>query len=749
MSALERGAYGAAFTPRNRKSPEGIARILYGIYTETATVAEKLCASINVLLFKKPPMPEPHYDVVVIGAGSGGLTAAVGARKIGKSVLLIEREHMGGECTNTGCIPSKALIHHARTYYTAAKVAGSTPKTEAYRTHAFNAVRDTVAKVLAEEQPELFEQQGIDVVFGTARFASPCSVTVNGTTYRYHHAIIATGSSPRTADVTGIAQEALLTNQNLFGLDSIPERTLVIGSGPIGMEIGQALAMLGSRVTIATIDSELGQLEDPALRPYITNSFEALGMTVLCRANLTHTKDSVAHFDITDAEGTVINTATCEFDKVLLAIGRVPNLPQGLEVAGIKFDERCILVGSQHRTSNKYVYAVGDVAQRLKFTHTADDSARQVIARIASRGLLRIDNKKAIPKVTYTTPEIAQVGLSYDEARGKYGEEGIMRIEVPFNQNDRAKTDNATEGLLIVIARRINGAVLGAHIVGPQAGELIATFTLAIDEKVSMWRLRSTIYAYPTYSLIIKKAGDHFFATQIAELKLDLVRLFKKHAPKLVALIFWGTLIYWFQQYKISNNLSYQDVAFDLLDFFTATMYGPLVYILLYAIRPLIFFPATLLTALSGALFGFWWGVLFTVFGENASANFAYWIGRFFGKDLNLEDSVFGNWVEALRKRPFESVLFMRLFYFPFDLTNYGSGILKIKWPAYFTATLIGIMPGLTTFVALGAAVDLEAFEMNGLTVDVFDPKYLALSVSIFVVSLLLSRFLKRWKAQM
>ena len=407
------------------------------------------------------------------------------------------------------------------------------------------------------------------------------------------------------------------------------------------------------------------------------------------------------------------------------------------------------MVDSQHRTSNKYVYAVGDVAQRLKFTHTADDIARQVVTRVVSKGWLRLNKKKAVPKVTYTTPEIAQVGLSYQAALKKYSAEDIIRIEVPFIENDRAKTDDVTEGKLVVVARRLSGAVLGANIVGPSAGELISVFTLAIDRKISMWKLRSTIFAYPTYSLIIKKAGDFFFAAQIANLKGDLVHTLKKNAPKLIGLIFWSVLLYSFWQYRTVNDLSYTDVLFQLLDFFTASMWGPVIYMILYAVRPLIFFPATLLTALSGALFGFWWGVIYTIVGENASANFAYWIGRFFGKGLKLEDSIIGNWVEALRKRPFASVLFMRLFYFPFDLTNYGSGILKVDWKSYFTATLIGIMPGLTTFVALGAAIDLEEFKTTGLTFDAFDPKFLALSIAIFIGSLMLSRFLKKWRAEM
>jgi pyruvate/2-oxoglutarate dehydrogenase complex dihydrolipoamide dehydrogenase (E3) component/uncharacterized membrane protein YdjX (TVP38/TMEM64 family) len=687
-----------------------------------------------------------NYDVVVIGAGSGGLTAAVGFAKVGKQVLLIEREHIGGECTNTGCIPSKALLHHAKAYHQAIKIAGQNNATKKYQESAFTYVREKISEILAEENPEAFEKIGITIVMGEAEFAAPCSLRVNGTTYSYKIAVIATGSSPRLMNIPGLDPHQVLTNQNLFNLETIPARTLIIGAGPIGLEMGQALAMLGSEVTIATIDDEFAKIEDYAIRPILLQQFESLGIKIECSAFIEKVEKGVATFDRKTDDSTT-EKFNVPFNKILIAIGRVPNIPKGLDAAGIKADNRCILVDSQYRTSNKYIYAIGDVSQKLKFTHTADDIARQVVTRVLSRGLLRVTRRKPVPKVTYTLPEVAQVGLSWSEAVTKHGEDRLMRIEIPLSTSDRAKTEGDTSGLLVVIAKRLSGTVLGAHIIGPAAGETISLFTLAIDRKVSLWRLRSLIYAYPTYSLIIKKAGDQFFARQINELKSDLKKAFQHQAPKLVALIFWVALIYSFQHYRIENELSYSDVLLSLISFFTSTLWGPVIYMALYAVRPLILFPATLLTALSGTLFGFWWGVIYTIIGENASANFAYWIGRFFGKDMRLEDSIIGNWVEALRTRPFGTVLFMRLFYMPFDLTNYGSGILKIKWSSYFTATLIGIMPGLTTFVALGAALDLEEFSANGLSFDAFDPRFIALSVAIFILSLTISKSLKRWHA--
>lgn len=672
-----------------------------------------------------------QYDVIVIGAGSGGLTSAVGFSKIGKSVLLVEKEHMGGECTNSGCVPSKALLHAAKE--------GMSGR------DAMTYVRSTVDHILEEETPDVFEKMGIDVVMGEAEFIAKCKVQVGTETYGYKTAIIATGSSPRMVDIDGLDEQYILTNQNLFQLQDVPAKLLIVGGGPIGLEMAQAFALLGSKVTVAERSDQFARLEDEAIRPILRKTFEDLGIEIQTGASLTHVTGQTAHIDHLHGDQ-VSSTSTVEFDNVLIAIGRVPNIPKGLEAAGIKYDKHCINVDNQYRTSNKYVYAVGDVAQRLKFTHTADDIARQVVARVASKGFLKVKTNKSVPKVTYTTPEVAQVGMSWSDAVKKYDEDRLLRIEVPFENNDRAKTDDATDGVLIVIARRLSGQVLGAHIIGPRAGELLAIFSLAIDYKISLWKIQKHIFAYPTYSLIAKKAGDQFVGTQLGNLKSDLLAVLKRNLPKVIAAIFWGILIFVFTDYRLTNDLSYTDVLFQLIDFFTSSIWGPITYMVLYAVRPLIFFPATLLTALSGALFGFWWGVLYTVIGENASANLAYWIGRFFGKDLKLEDSIIGNWVTGLRERTFATVLAMRLFYVPFDLTNYGSGVVGAKWRQYFLATLIGIMPGLATFVALGAGIDLETFQTEGFSAAAIEIEFVILSIVIFIVSLGISRVFKKWK---
>lgn len=685
------------------------------------------------------------YDVVVIGAGSGGLTASIGFAKIGKRVLLIEKNQMGGECTNAGCIPSKALLHRSKEFHNALSVTGSSAKAKRYRDASLQYVRDTIEAIREEESIDTLERHGVEVALGEAEFTGPCTLEVGGIHYQYTQAVIATGSSPRLLTIEEINQKDLLTNQNIFDLEKVPERLLVIGSGPIGMEMGQAFAMLGSTVTIATIDHHFAKLEDPAISSMIERSFKDLGITIIKSAHLKKVVNRQATFSITPPAGRE-SEKNIVYDKILVAIGRVPNLPKGLTEAGVEYTKYGINTNERYRTTNKHVFAIGDVAHQLKFTHTANDQARELVTQTGSKGILRIKPDKSVPKVTYIKPEVASVGLSLEEATEFYGKEAVTRIEIPYAQSDRARTDEETNGVLIVYAKKLSGRVLGANIYGHVAGELISLFTLAIDTKISLYRLRSLIYAYPTYATLLQKAGDQFLSNQISTLKDDLFFLVKKHTPKIIAGMFWISLIGYFTYYRISNDLSYIDVLLNLIDFFTTSMWGPITYILAYALRPLILFPATLLTILSGILFGFWFGIIYTLIGENMSANLAYWIGRFFGKDLKLEQSFLKKWVIWLRHRPFESVLFMRLFYVPFDLTNYGSGVLKVSWPGYALATLIGTLPGLTTFVALGASIDLDELRLKGLSVEIFDPLYLLASVVIFTISLGFSRYLKNKK---
>lgn len=684
---------------------------------------------------------EMKYDVVVIGAGSGGLTSAVGLAKIGKKVLLIERDKIGGECTNSGCIPSKALLHHAKSYHAAILISGENGHTENYRREAFAYVRNKINETLAHETPEHFKKMGIDIVHGEASFTDYRHINVNDQTITFKKAIIASGSSPRLIEIPGLDPAKTLTNQNLFTLESIPARIVIVGAGPIGLEMGQALALLGSNVTILDNGPLFAKLEDEAIQPIIKASFDSLGITVLQNAHLHHVESAKAYITHSD----MATEVEIVFDKILLAIGRVPNIPLGLEAAGIKTTANGITVNATYQTTNKRVYALGDVADAMKFTHVADAVARGVVTHIATKGLVR-RKATAIPKVTYTQPELARVGLSYIEAETQFGPQNIHRIEVPYSQNDRARTDSNEQGVLVVIVKRLSGKILGVHIAGERAGELLAIFTLAIDQQLSLWKLRRTIYAYPTYTLLVKKAGDMFFSMQIYTVKKDLTTYALRIFPKLFLLVIWAVGLWTLYSYQHVSGRSAGDTALLLFTFISSSALGPLLYIAAYTIRPITFLPATALTILAGVFFGLWGGILYTIIGANLSALLAYGIGRFFGgKKTNLNEGSMGRFVGPMRRNPFISILAMRLLFFPYDAVNYGAGFLKIPVIPYTIATLIGTLLGIATFVALGASISIEEFTQNGISVNAINPTFLIISVVIFAASFVVASLVKRF----
>lgn len=684
------------------------------------------------------------FDIVVVGAGSGGLTTAVGLSKVGKKVILVEREHMGGECTNNGCIPSKALLHYAKEYHQAVTIAGVNGNTENYRREALNYVRSKIAGLLKNETPAHFEKLGITVVMDEAKFSSRTTITIGEELYQFKQAVIATGSSPRTIKVTGLDDNDILTNQNLFTISDIPKRTLIIGGGPIGMEMGQALAMLGSKVTIADNGERFAKHEDGAISPIITNAFTDLDIQILLGASLNHCENKVAVIDYNaTSDNTQSQTVRIPYDKVLVAIGRVPNIPNGLNEAGITFSEYGVTVNKQYQTSNKNIYALGDVADRFKFTHQADDIARQVVTRIVSLGLISV-KEKSIPKVTYTNPEMAQVGLSWPHAQDKFGSNNLHRIEVPFGTNDRAYTDDTTDGILVVIAKRMSGKIIGAHIIGPRAGEIIASFTIAIDNNLSLWKLRRTIYAYPTYSQVIKKAGDYFFAIQIKTLRSDIFSIAKKILPKLLLVTLWISGLIYLSNYQIHSGRSLTDTILEIFTFISKNPIAPLLYILAYAVRPITFIPGTILTVSSGIFFGFWPGVLYTIIGANLSATVAYFIGRYFGKNIRLENSIFGRFIKTSQEKPFVAILLTRLLFLPFDTINYGAGVLQIPFIPYIVATCVGTILGIATFVAAGSSLSIKELQDNGLSTNLIDGKFLLLSTIIFVISISISKLIKK-----
>lgn len=681
-------------------------------------------------------MIKNKFHTIVIGAGSGGLTTSLGLASAGKKVLLIEKGFMGGDCTNFGCVPSKRLISIGKKVSNMKDNGGS--NFDKLIDTALLKTQEIVEHIREEESPAALmkKYKNLTVVRGLASFEDKHHIVVenNGSkdTYCAKNIVIATGSEPRTIKIDGSKDEDLLTNKSIFNVKDIPKNLIIVGGGVIACELGQAFSNLGANVTLVVRGDRLLKNSEQEVSDMVFEDLKDKGINVIFESSIDHVKGEVAF----------VGSKEIKFDKILIAAGRVVDTTElKLENAGVEFNKRGVVTDNNNRTNIKNIYAVGDVSSAFKLTHNADNQGRDVVKKL----LIPFSSakKKAMPRVVFMEKEVAEVGLNHKQAIEKYNETEIVKIVMPLELTDRAKTDSEN-GVMVVIAKALTGKILGASIYGPHAGEMISTFTVAIDNKISIWKLSNSIYAYPTYGRIFKKLGDQFLRWTLMNWKGEIKHLLKSRGPKILGLIFWISIFVGFSKYKAANELSNLDLAKNLYNFITGTTYGPLLYIIVYALRPIIFFPATLLTLLSGALFGFWQGVLFTVFGENMSANFAYFLGRVFGKDILPEDGVgiLNKWQEKVQKRGFESVLIMRFIYLPFDAVNYGCGILRVKWKEYFLATLIGIMPGLMAFVGFGASIqNIDSFDPSQFSLDT---KQLMIAFGIFVASLILAKFVRK-----
>lgn len=422
-------------------------------------------------------------DVVVIGAGSGGLVVAIGAAMAGKQVCLIDRGTWGGDCTNYGCIPSKTLIAAAHQGLTGAD--------------ALRRVRETVSRVRAHEEPAALEEKGVQAIEGAARFVDDHTVEVNGQRVRGKKIVIATGSRPRIpVSVTGTEY---LTNETIFDLEEVPERLAVLGGGPIGCELAMAFAQLGTQVRLIQSREQLLPKEEPEASGLIAQRMSALGVEI--------------RFDETTVEHLHPN------EQLLVASGRLPNVEGlGLEQTGVRYGKRGIPVDGYARTNRKHILAVGDVTVDARFTHVAEHRARGVLFNLVLPGPLnkRIDFKQVIPRCTFTDPEVASTGMLEEEAVARYGARKVRTYTLPLEKVDRAICEDRTDGFVKVVTKRWSSRILGATIVAPRAGEMLTELTLAMRHKISLRKLAGLIHPYPTYSLAIRQTADLWLREMIS-----------------------------------------------------------------------------------------------------------------------------------------------------------------------------------------------------------------------------------------
>lgn len=462
------------------------------------------------------PEPAERYNLVVIGAGTAGLVAAAGAAGLGAKVALIERHLMGGDCLNVGCVPSKGVIRAGR-----AAVAVRGAVEFGVRTvddpvvdfaAAMERMRRLRAGIAANDSAERFQRLGVDVYFGHGRFVAPDRIEVGGQTLNFAKAVIATGARAAAPPIPGLDQVAYLTNESVFSLTERPARLGIIGAGPIGCEMGQTFAQLGSEVFI--IDSQHGVLnrEDPDCSRLVQASMEKDGVHVLCcgkELTVASAPDGKIRLTV-DSHGNGYDEVV---DELLVAVGRAPNVEDlGLDVAGVEFDKNGVTVDDRLRTTNPNIFAAGDICSRYKFTHAADFMARIVIQNALFLGRSKVGDL-VVPWCTYTTPELAHVGLSATAAARKNID--IDTYTQAFDEIDRAILDGETNGLVKIHCQKGKDTILGATIVAAHAGDMISEITLAMTHSIGLGGIGATIHPYPTQAEAIRKLGDQYKRTKL------------------------------------------------------------------------------------------------------------------------------------------------------------------------------------------------------------------------------------------
>ncbi len=453
-----------------------------------------------------------EYDIIVIGAGSGGLVAATTAHRKGLKTALIEKNKIGGECTHYGCVPSKALINAAKAFHSLQKMEQLGLTVEQSKPDfgkIMEQVDEIVQGIYQHETPDIFQNQGIDVFVDKsgAQFQDAHTITIGEEVLKAKNFVISTGSAPRMLDLEGIETVDVLHNENFWELRELPQKIVFIGGGVISAELGQSLARLGSEVYIMDKNPRILKVTDEEIGNYLTEQMEKEGVQLLNNSTPNRFMDAKTLVYTKDGNETTITA-----DFFFVAAGRAPHVNgMNLDKAGIEFSSRGIQTNEYLQTSTPHIYACGDVTTPLKFTHTASHQANICVDNILNNNRSKND-LSVFPWAIFTEPQIGHVGLSEKEAIVKYGEEHISIFKVNASI-DRFITDRKTGGMLKVIFNS-KDLVVGAEAVGAHAGEWIQILTVVIKNEISAQQMADTIFAYPSYSEIIKKAFSRYLRTK-------------------------------------------------------------------------------------------------------------------------------------------------------------------------------------------------------------------------------------------
>ena len=472
------------------------------------------------------------YDLTIIGGGSAGLVLAVAGAKLGKKTALVEKHRIGGDCLWTGCVPSKALLK-------AAKVANSIQNAEKYGIAVRDATPDwervmayvqgTQHAIEAEhDNPERFREMGVDVIFGDGHFESPDTFIVADTesgetrTLKSKKFVISTGSRPVAPPIPGLESCDYLDSETVWDLETFPERLLVVGAGPIGIELGQAFHRLGADVTIAQRSGRILTKEDTDVSEQMLRYLREEGITIRLNANITQVVKGQNGTSVTFSNSEN-ETTEQTFDNILIAAGRAPNVEGlALDKIGVQVSRRGIEVNNRLQTSVRNIYAAGDVIGHYLFTHVAAFQA-QLLLRNIFFPFSKTINYAVVPWTTFCDPEVARCGLTETEAREKYGDVDVFTLDQA--DVDRAVAEGETHGFSKVIASRWTGKILGVHLVGANAGEVVHEYVLAMQQGIPLRKLSGMIHVYPTFSSSVWRVAGKWFSES------TLIQMLRKLLP--------------------------------------------------------------------------------------------------------------------------------------------------------------------------------------------------------------------------
>ncbi|MBW2566792.1 MAG: FAD-dependent oxidoreductase [Deltaproteobacteria bacterium] len=461
-------------------------------------------------------MSKYDYDMIIIGGGAAGLTVAAGAAQLGAKTALIERERLGGDCLFYGCVPSKTLIKTAKVYHYAKNMKKfGLPEVDVPPCNlksVMGHVGKVIDKVAVHDSVERFQGMGVDVIFGGGEFVSDHEVRVNGRTLSGNRFTIATGSRPMVLPIEGLQQTGFITNVEVFSMEDLPGRLVVLGAGPIGAELAHAFARLGSKVTLVDILESPLSFEDPDIADVVIKQMVHDGISLRMGSKAMKIYQDGDH-KVMVIESKDGKEEAIQCDEILVATGRRPNVEGlSLEMAGVKHTKTGIETDDHMQTSTKHIYAAGDVNGKFPFTHIAGAEG-SIIVRNAIMHIPGKINYNMTPWVTFTDPEIASIG--YNETRAKQGEiEYDVHVEA-FEEVDRALAESEYQGKIKILTEAGSDKIIGVQIVGLHAGELIGSSVLAVNKRMKLSDLATPIFAYPTLSEIHKKSAGKYYAQKI------------------------------------------------------------------------------------------------------------------------------------------------------------------------------------------------------------------------------------------